>query len=93
MNNTDTELAGKTPAFVGWIQVIGALLFLSSLVSALKNYRWLSYTGAALILTGYLLKIYFDWKAGNRKAAKTRLIFLVAIIAVSLILGYFGGQR
>jgi phosphoglycerol transferase MdoB-like AlkP superfamily enzyme len=82
MENANTELSGKTPAFISWLQVIGLVVFLISRLSYFRHLDWLLYVGTALIIIALVLRIYFDRKHGRKKAFRERLILLILALAI-----------
>jgi hypothetical protein len=88
MREANSELSGKTPAFVSWIQLIGLVLIIASRVYFTES-RWLLYLGVFLAFAGYVVRMVFDWRQGNRKAFWRRLIFLLIAFIIGLFAGYF----
>lgn len=92
MPKEDVELSGRMPAFITWMQTIGLILFiLSQLV--FTELDWLFYIGSALIIGAIICRLYVDWKAGRKKAFRTRLFMLIGVIAICLILLLIFGNR
>lgn len=85
MPKEDVELSGRMPAFVSWIQAIGLILFLLSRL-VYRETAWLLYVSVSLIIGASLLRLYFDWKAGRKKAFRARLFMLVGVIVICLLL-------
>lgn len=91
MNNANTELSGRTPAIISWIQLIGLILIIASRVF-FPAIPWLLYAGFLLALAGYIIRMYYDWKQGNKKAFRRRLVFLIIAFVVGLLAGYLAGR-
>ena len=88
MENTNTELSNKTAAAFSWIEFLGLVLLILSR-TAFKEQQWLFYLGALIILSSYVYKLIRDWKRGNKKAVRSRLLILTVAIAAGAIVGYF----
>ena len=88
MENTNTELSNKTAAAFSWLEFLGLVLLILSR-TAFKAQEWLFYAGAAVILSSYIYKLVRDWKRGNKKAVRSRLLILLVAIAAGAIVGYF----
>jgi hypothetical protein len=54
---------------------------------------WLVWLGFALMFSGYLYRMYADWKLGRKKALRNRLLFLLIAIGVALLVGYLAGKN
>ena len=92
MENSNTELAGKTPAAITWLQTIGfVMLVISRLLY--RQIDWLLYLAGVFLITSFLLRLYFDWKIGRKKAFRNRLIVLAIAIAAALVLTYFAIKK
>lgn len=87
MENTDTELSGKTAAAFSWMEFLGLILLILSR-TAFKQ-EWLFYVGALIIFGSYLYKLIRDWRAGNKKAVQRRLFILLLAVIAGALVGYF----
>lgn len=88
MENTNTELSNKTAAAFSWLEFLGLVLLILSR-TALKTQEWLFYLGATIILSSYVYKLVRDWRRGNKKAVRSRLLILLVAIAAGALVGYF----
>lgn len=79
------ELSGKLPAFISWIQTIGLLLFILSRL-VFRETDWLLYLGGSLIIGAIICRLFLDWKAGRKKAFRTRFWTLIGVIVICLLL-------
>lgn len=87
MNSGNSELSNKKNAFVGWVEALGFILFIVSRF-AFREEMWLLYAAVALILIGFFYRLYLDWKKGERKKVKNRLILFFSIMIISLLLTF-----
>ena len=92
MENSQSEMSGKLTAFFSWIEFLGLIVFLSSRLF-FRQQSWVAIAGLLLIGSGYIYRMYRDWKAGRKKAFWRRLIFLVVAIIAAGIVGYLAYER
>jgi thiol:disulfide interchange protein len=92
MNSGNSELSNKKNAFIGWIEALGFILFIVSRIF-FREYEWLLFIAVGFILIAFFYRLYLDWKNGNTKRVKSRLIVFVLILIASAVLAYFTYQR
>lgn len=91
--NTSSELSGKTPAAINWMLVVGLIVMLTSRFSAFQHLSWMLYAGSGLIVLAYIIRMYYDWKRGDQRALRNRLIWLLALIVIAVVATVFAGKE
>ncbi len=75
----------KQKQLASLLVILGGIPFLY-FVFTKAPYNWLYYLSLVLILGGTIWNMVVDWRAGNRKQVRRRLITFAIIIIISAIL-------
>ena len=92
MVNTNTEFSNKLASFFSIVQFAGILVYLTARFFY-RELAWLAWLGFALMFSGYLYRMYADWKQGRKKVFRNRLVFLLIAIAFALLVGYWAETK
>jgi len=88
MNSGNSELSNRNNAFIGWMEALGFILLIVSIL-VFREEVWLLYLAAGFILTGFFYRLYLDWKRGNKTKVRNRLILFFVVMTITLVLAYF----
>ena len=91
MENANTELSGRMPAFISWIQTIACALYIVSRL-LFRQLAWPTSIAVALLVGAYSLAAYFDWQQGRKKAFRNRLIWLGIALVFGAIVAYIASK-